>query len=321
MGLLHYLIHGKWRGNLPVVITGKTAFVINSQGLRLWTERLGDPADPVVLLIMGTASQAIGWPDELVEVLVDGGRQVIRFDHRDTGQSDCIDFAAAPYTIDDMARDALAVLDGHQVTAAHIAGASLGGAIGQLLAVHYPGRVRTFTALMTSPMGYQAGPAWARALAGQPPAPGDLPAPSPEFLKHVAAMAGSPPSTHQERIAANVETWRILNGAALPFDASAARRHVEDSIARARDFQAATQHDLASRQMTRERQAPLSRISAPTLVIHGTSDPLLPLANGQAVAALIPGARFEAVSGMGHGFFSPGIPGQVARLILDHTSA
>jgi pimeloyl-ACP methyl ester carboxylesterase len=315
------LIYAEWEGNLPVVIAGKAEFVTNSQGLRLWTERFGDAADPVVLLIMGTATQAIGWPDEFVEVLADGGRQVIRFDHRDTGQSDCVDFAAVPYTIGDMARDALAVLDGHQVSAAHIAGASLGGRIGQLLAVHYPSRIRTLTAIMTSPMGYQAGPAWARAMAGQPPEPGDLPAPSPEFFRHVAAMAGSPPATYQERIIANVETWRILNGTALPFDADAARRHVEDSIARARDFQAATQHDLAGRQMISERQAPLSRITAPTLVIHGTSDPLLPLANGQAVAALIPGARFEAVPGMGHGFFSPGIPGQVARLILEHTSA
>jgi pimeloyl-ACP methyl ester carboxylesterase len=102
-----------------------------------------------------------------------------------------------------------------------------------------------------------------------------------------------------------VETWRILNGTTLPFDGSAARRHVEDSIARARDFQAATHHDLAGRQMTPDRQAPLSRITAPTLVIHGTDDPLRPLANGQALAALIPGAHVEAIPGMGHSFFSP----------------
>ena len=301
------------------MIKGKTAFVTNSQGLRLWTESFGDPTDPVVLLIMGTAAQAIGWPDELVETLTGHGKQVIRFDHRDTGQSDCVDFAAAPYTIGDMAGDALSVLNGHQVTAAHIAGASLGGAIGQLLAVHYPDRVRTLTAIMTSPMGYEAGPAWARALAGQPPEPGDLPAPAPEFLRHVAAMASSPPTTPEERVAANVETWRILNGTTLPFDADAARRHVEASIARARDFQAATHHDLAGRPMIPERQAPLSCITAPTLVIHGTSDPLLPLPHGQALATLIPGASFEAVPGMGHGFFSPGIPAQVGRLILDHT--
>ncbi len=301
------------------MIKGEIAFVTNSQGMRLWTERFGDPADPAVLLIMGTSAQAIGWPDELVEILAAGGRQVIRFDHRDTGQSDCVDFAAAPYTIGDMARDALAVLDGHQVTAAHIVGASLGGGIGQLLAVHYPDRVRTLTAIMTSPMGYQAGPAWARALAGPPPEPGDLPVPIPEFLRHVTAMAGSPPATGEERVAANVETWRILNGTTLPFDAEAARRHVEASIARARDFAAATQHDLAGRAMTAERQAPLSRITAPVLVVHGTSDPLLPVAHGAALAGLIPGARFEEVVGMGHGFFSPGIPARVAGLILEHT--
>jgi len=301
------------------VIKGETTFV-SSGDLRLWTERFGDPADPVVLLIMGTSAQAIGWPDELVEVLAAGGRQVIRFDHRDTGQSDCVDFAAAPYTMADMARDALAVLDGHQVRAAHVAGASLGGRIGQLLAVHYPGRVRTLTAIMTSPMGYQAGPAWGRAAAGQPPEPGDLPAPAPEFLSHVAAMASSPPATPLERVTMNVATWRILNGTTLPFDDGAARRHVEASAARARDFEAATHHDLAGRQMIPERQAPLSRITAPTLVIHGTGDPLLPPANGQAVAALIPGARFEEVPGMGHGFFSPGIPTKIAKLILDHTA-
>lgn len=308
-------------GNLPIVINGESAFVTNSQGLRLWTERFGDPADPVVLLIMGTSAQGIGWPDELVEILAEGGRQVIRFDHRDTGQSDCVDFAKAPYTIGDMARDALAVLDGYQVAAAHLAGASLGGRIAQLLAVHHRDRVRTLTAIMTSPLGYQAGPAWARAMAGQPPEPGDLPAPAPEFLRHVAAMAAAPPATHSDRVAASMETWRILNGTALPFDADAARCQVEASIARARDIRAAAQHDLAGRQMTPERQAPLSRITAPTLVIHGTSDPLLPLPNGQALAALIPGARFEAVPGMGHGFFSPGITAQVARLILAHTAA
>lgn len=301
------------------MIKGETAFV-DSGGLRLWTERFGDPAGPVVLLIMGTSAQGIGWPDELVEVLTGGGRQVIRFDHRDTGQSDCVDFAASPYTMSDMARDALAVLDGHQVSAAHIAGASLGGRIGQLLAVHYPGRVRTLTAIMTAPMGYEAGPAWARALAGQPPEPGDLPAPSPEFLRHVAAMASSPPATPAERVAAAMATWRILNGTTLPFDAGAARRHVEAAMARERDYRAPAQHDLASRQMTPERQAPLSRITAPTLVIHGTDDPLYPPANGQALAALIPGARFEAVPGMGHGFFSPGTPAKVARLILAHTA-
>jgi pimeloyl-ACP methyl ester carboxylesterase len=143
------------------------------------------------------------------------------------------------------------------VTAAHTAGASLGGRIGQLLAVHHQDRVRTLTAIKTSPMGYEPGAAWARALARQPPEPGDLPAPTHEFLRHVTAMASSPPATSRERVSANVETWRILSGTTLPFDADA--------------------------RLSRKRV-------------------------------------FQVVPGMGHGFFSPGIPAQVGRLILDHTA-
>jgi pimeloyl-ACP methyl ester carboxylesterase len=300
---------------------GKSAFIVNSQGLRLWTERFGDPDAPVVLLIMGTSAQAIDWPDEIVEILVSAGNGVIRFDHRDTGQSDCVDFGAAPYTMADMARDALAVLDGCHVTSAHIVGASLGGRIGQLLAVHYPDRVRTLTAIMTSPMGYDAGPGIMRAMTGQPPEPGDLPAPSLEFLRHVTARAGSPPATREEQVAGALETWRIINGTGLPFDAEGARRHVEETMARARDPRSADQHDLASRPMIPEREAALSRVTAPTLVIHGTADPLHPLPHGKAVASLIPGARLETIPGMGHGFFAPGVPEKVARLIADHVAA
>lgn len=303
------------------MIKGESAYVVNDQGLRLWTESFGDPAGPAVLLIMGTSAQAIGWPDETLEILVNSGSRVIRFDHRDTGQSDSVDFESAPYTVADLAGDALAILDHYQVDSAHIAGASLGGCIGQLLAVHHPDRVRTLTLIMTSPMGHDAGPAIRRAMTGQPPDPDDLPAPSPEFLRHAAAMAASPPTTDDERIAASVETWRLINGNGLPFDAEAARRNVEQSMARARDVRAADHHDLAGRQMIPERQAPLSRVTAPTLVIHGTADPLHPLPHGEALARLIPGARFEPVPGMGHGFFAPGLPEKTGRLIADHIAA
>ena len=237
---------------------------IASGEVRLWTQRLGGPDDPAVLLIMGTSAQGIGWPDELIDVLVAGGRQVIRFDHRDTGRSTCVDFATRPYALADMAADAMAVLDGHHVAAAHIAGASLGGAIGQWLAVHRPERVLTLTAIMTGPLGHDAGPAWARALAGQDPDPDDLPPPSPRFLRHL--------------------TERVT----LP---------------------------------NPDRLAPLSKISAPALVIPGTEAPLRPLPHGQALAAQIPHARLETVPGMGHGFFSPGLPGHVGQIILDYTKS
>lgn len=294
---------------------------ITSGEVSLWAERSGSPADPAVLLVMGTSAQGIGWPDELVDVLVAGGRQAIRFDHRDTGRSTCADFDARPYTLADMAADAVAVLDGFEAAAAHVAGASLGGAISQWLAVHRPERVLTLTAIMTGPLGHDAGPAWARALAGQDPDPGDLPPPSPRFLRHLAERAAMPQTTREEQVTAGLETWRVLNGDALPFDKPAARWFVETSYDRATDFAAAANHDRAARQMTPDRLAPLSKITAPVLVVHGTADPLRPLAHGQTLAAQIPQARLEAVPGMGHGFFSPGLPRHIGQLILGHTQS
>lgn len=185
---------------------------VTSGEVRLWTQRFGDPGDPAVLLIMGTSAQGIGWPDELIEVLVAGGRQVIRYDHRDTGRSTCVDFAARPYALADMAADAVAVLDGHHVPAAHVAGASLGGAITQWLAVHRPARVLSLTVIMSGPLGHDAGPAWARALTGQAPDPGDLPPPSPRFLRHLAERTAMPQTIREQQITAGLETWRVPTG-------------------------------------------------------------------------------------------------------------
>jgi pimeloyl-ACP methyl ester carboxylesterase len=302
------------------MINGEVKF-IDSNGLRLWTERFGHSGDPVVLLIIGTSAQGIGWPDELVHTLVRGGRQVIRYDHRDTGQSDVVDFERHPYTLTDLTADVLAVLDGQHVPAAHIVGASLGGTIAQLLAVHHPDRVATLTAMMTGPMGHSSGPAWARALAGQAPDPSDLPPPAPEFLHHLMKLASSPPATPGERQAADLQTWRILSGPVLPFDEQAASQHIELSYRRAKDPVAALHHDAAGRVMTPDRQAPLAEVTAPAQVIHGTADPLRPLAHGQALAAQLPAARFHPILGMGHAFFSPGLPHQLAELILAHTAA
>ncbi|MEV8637176.1 alpha/beta hydrolase [Streptosporangium sp. NPDC051023] len=294
---------------------------VPSGDLRLWTERFGDPDDPAVLLVMGTSAPGAGWPDELVETLVSGGRQVIRFDHRDTGRSTCLDFATHPYTLADMAADAVAVLDGFGVTSAHVVGASLGGAIGQWLAVHRPELVPTLTVIMSGPMGHSAGPAWARALTGQEPDPDDLPPPAPTFLRHLAQLAGKPPTTREEHIAASLATWRTLNGDALPFDEQAARRFVEAAYDQADRPASAANHDLAARQMTEDRLVPLSSIKAPTLVLHGSEDPLRPPPHGRAVAAQIPGAHLRTVPGMGHGFFSPGLPRRIAELILEHTTS
>jgi pimeloyl-ACP methyl ester carboxylesterase len=300
------------------MLSGDQKF-IRSGRLRLWTERFGDVGDPTVLLIMGTSTQGIGWPGELVQTLVDSGRQVIRFDHRDTGRSDCVDFTTDPYALADMAADSAAVLDGHGVADAHIVGTSLGAAIGQWLAVHRPSRVRTLTAMASSPMGHNPGPAWARAMTGQPAVAAELPPPTARFVNHVMASARAPRTTPQERVAADVLTWRVLNGGALPFDEAAARRFVERCHARAGNPAAVLNHDLAGRRFDDDRRVPLTAVTAPTLVVHGSADPLFPAAHGQALTDQIPGARLEVITGMGHHpFFAPGLTRRIADSIIRH---
>lgn len=294
---------------------------VQSGDIRIWTESFGDPTQPAALLIMGTSVQGIGWPDELVRELVSGGLYVIRFDHRDTGYSDYVDFASSPYSIADMADDCTSILDGLSVRRAHLVGASLGGSIAQWLAVHRADRVLTLTAIMASPMGNDVGPAWARAIAGEEPDPTELPPPSSSFLQHLESRAQAAPAvTLEEEVNAAVETWRVLNGAVWPFDEDAVRAFVATSQERSRDPYKAAQHDLAGRRLGEDRRVPLSRITAPTLVVHGTEDPILRPEHGQALADEIPGAHLVLVEGMGHDLFGTGLPRKIARLVLDHTS-
>jgi pimeloyl-ACP methyl ester carboxylesterase len=207
-----------------------------------------------------------------------------------------------------MARDCLAVLDGHGLASAHIAGASLGGMIAQWLAVHAPERVRSLTVMSSSPMNHDPRPVWARALAGEPADPDDLPPPSPAFLAHQAA--GLPPGVESD-----VALFRVFNGPVRPFDEPAARAMLELALARATDPAAAANHHRAVWRPDPELLAPLSSIAAPTSIVHGDQDPVYPLAHGEALAAAIPGAVLHVVPGMGHVMTSPGLPEEIAALI------
>jgi pimeloyl-ACP methyl ester carboxylesterase len=135
------------------------------------------------------------------------------------------------------------------------------------------------------------------------------------------ASATAPRATPSQRIHAAVQTWRVLSGDVLPFDEPAARRFVEHCHARAGNLAAASNHDLAGRRWDDDRRASLSAITAATLVLHGSDDPLFPQAHGAALAAQIPAARLEIVPGMGHHpFFSPGLTERIADSIIRHTA-
>jgi pimeloyl-ACP methyl ester carboxylesterase len=287
-----------------------TETFVTSGPLRLWTERTGNPDHPAVLLIAGSSAQGITFPDAMVGRLVARGVQVIRYDHRDTGLSSTVDVGRHPYGLAEMAADAVAVLDGWRLPSAHIAGASMGGVIAQLLAVHQPARVRSLTLLSTTVMSHDPGPGRQRAAAGLPAVPGELPPPSGRFLRHLADSGGAPPGVESD-----VALFRVMNGDVRPFDEPAARAMLERCWARAADPSAAAHHDLVGRRKDPGLFAPLSAITAPTTIVHGDQDPVFLLAHGEALAAAIPGAELHVVPGMGHVCFSPGLPELLADLI------
>ncbi len=293
--------------------------MVKSNGIELWTESFGKPGDPAILLVMGASAQGYGWPDAFIEQLVAGGHYVIRYDHRDTGQSTCFDFQKNPYTLDDMAEDAVGVLDAYGIATVHLVGASMGGMLCQLISIRHPERVRTLTLMMSTPLRPALKEHILQAFQGQAPTEAQLPLPTARVIEVHLAAASNPPRTRQEHIEFQVKMVRALCGTAAPFDEQEIRRRVERMIDRARDPAASANHGLVP-SATHEQAEALKRLRVPTLVIHGTDDPILPPAHGTALAETIPGARLLMLNGLGHDFPRP-LLGDMTGAILSHTGA
>ncbi|MFE9017851.1 alpha/beta fold hydrolase [Streptomyces sp. NPDC007808] len=299
-------------------LTGRER-IVRTDGLQLWAEDFGDTGHPAALLVMGAQAQGVQWNDGIVRRLVEGGLRVIRYDHRDTGRSSRVDFAARPYTVADMASDALAVLDAFDVGRAHLVGASLGGVIAQRLAVTHPHRVVTLTSLSSQPLGTDTASAVQRALAGAPPLPGELPPPRAELLAALACAFPEPEAGPEAYLAARLPLWRVLHGPVLPFPEDEYRAMERRVYERAPDLQAALNHTLAGA-AGGDDTAQLSSITAPTLVLHGTEDPMFPPAHAKATAAAVPGARLVLIEGMGHAL-PAALDDRLAGEILRHTAS
>jgi pimeloyl-ACP methyl ester carboxylesterase len=288
--------------------------------VNIWSEEFGAETDAPILLIMGSMSQGILWPEEFVGRLVAGGRRVIRYDHRDTGMSDAVDFAADPYTWDDIKNDVYRVMDAHGLESAHLVAHSAGGLLAQFVAVEQPERVRSLTVIGSSPLGGGEGQVLMRALTGQPQPEGSLPEPTPEFTSfYRALMAGPPHQGRRARIDGMIAEQRLLHGTGLPFDEDAARRLQERIYDRARDLSAVVNHRLAAAaEPDFEPVGVLCQVKAPTLVIEGSHEPVKP-GHGAIIAERIPGAQLMIVAGMGH-TLPPEVHEELAAAILAHTA-
>ena len=257
--------------------------LIEVSGVELCTEAFGERSDPPVLLIHGAGASMLWWEEGFCRMLTDRGRFVIRYDHRDTGRSVTYPPGHPGYSGADLTHDALGVLDAYGLSAATVVGISAGGGMAQEVALERPGRATALVIISSSP----AVPV-GRRLSPPTGAFGDaLATLDVDWDDPVSVVDGL------------VDYSRVLNGDVRPFDEAAARVLVTADVRRARDPAAAQNHDLLDD--GGEITAPLSAITAPTLVIHGTADPLFPLDHGRALAEAIPGATLLTLDGAGHG--------------------
>lgn len=265
---------------------------VQANGIEIAYESFGGDGDPTVLLVMGLGIQMLGWDDGLCAMLVDRGHRVVRFDNRDVGLSTHMhdapppdpfaalagDASSASYRLDDMADDALALLDALGVQRAHVVGASLGGMIAQTAAIRAPERVLSLTSIMST-TGEAA-----------------VTRSTPEAQQ---ALMQPPAGDRDGAIEATVRAFRTIGSPGFELDEPALRERAGRSYDRAYD-PLGTARQLVAIYASGDRTELLRELRIPTVVIHGAADPLIQLPAGEATAAAIPGAELIVVDGMGH---------------------
>lgn len=287
---------------------------ISANGITLEVEDTGPADRPAVVLVMGLGMQLVAWPPEFIEALHGAGFRVVRFDNRDIGLSDKLDHLGvpnlvweglkhrmglpvhAPYTVHDMAADTLGVMDALGIGQAHLVGVSMGGMVAQRVALAAPARVRSLTSVMSS--------SGARYLPGP--------------KAHVLQTLLSRPKGYGEKALVEhyLKLFRAIGSPGFPLDEHEMRQRILAGVRR--NFHpSGTARQMAAIAADTRRADELPRIKAPTLVVHGRDDPLVPFACGQDTARRISGAKLVAVDGMGHDL-PPGVVDHVLAPLLPH---
>ncbi|PZV38382.1 alpha/beta fold hydrolase [Mesorhizobium kowhaii] len=270
---------------------------------KIVSEAFGDPANPPLLLIMGAMASMLWWPQALCRKLADADLFVIRYDNRDTGCSTKYPPGEPPYTFDDMADDAMRVLDDHGVGKAHVVGMSMGGMIAQLVALKHPSRVASLIVISSSPLGIDTS---------------QLPQTSDAYIKHSAEGAKVDWSNRGQVVDFIVKDAQAIASTVHPFDEAQMRAFVEHDYDRSGGLLSATNHF-----MLRGGDAWKGRVhemTASLLVIHGTADPIFPVEHGEALAEAVAGAKILRITGGGHELHPDDWTVMVAA-IVDHTQA
>jgi pimeloyl-ACP methyl ester carboxylesterase len=270
--------------------------IARSNGVEIAWEETGPKEGKPILLIMGLGVSLVFWDEEFCDLLAASGHRVIRLDNRDVGRSTKLDHLGvpnvqqammammmrqpieAPYRLSEMAGDAIGLLDELGVSRAHVVGASMGGMIAQTMAIEHPERVATMTSIMST--------------TGDP----TLPQAKPEAM---ATLLTPPPSDREGYLKRATEVWKIIGSPGFPFDEARVLRRAGEHFDRGY-HPPGVARQLVAILASGDRTAKLGSIRAPTLVIHGADDPLVPAAAGRATAKAIPGAELLEIPGMGH---------------------
>lgn len=288
---------------------------IEANGIRLAYDVQGDPKGEAILLIAGLGLQLISWPDAFCKGLIDEGFRVIRFDNRDSGLSSKMEHFGKPnvhmafyrslfhmplfsgYTLYDMAKDDVCLLDALGIRKAHIVGASMGGMIAHIIAGRYPERALSLTSIMST--------------SGRPGLPGPTMA-----ANHAMFSRPENPSDINSVIDYYVQMFRVLGSPRYPTPEAELRRRVTESVRR-NVCVSGTARQIMAVASSGDQVALLRTIRVPTLVIHGNDDPLVPLACGRDTAHLVRGATLQVIEGMGHDF-PPALDARLSSMIAAH---
>jgi pimeloyl-ACP methyl ester carboxylesterase len=284
-------------------------------GIQIEYETFGNPSSRPLLLIIGLGGQLIQWDESLCQDLASRGYYVIRYDNRDAGLSSKFDQAGEPdimealgkimsgdnsvaaYSMEDMADDAAGLLEALGIPAAHICGMSMGGMIAQTLALRHPSRILSLTSIYSN--------------TGNP----KLPQPKPEVL---GALITPPPAERAANIEHMLSLFKMIAGPGFPFQEEWIRRTMAASYDRC-FYPQGMARQLIAILTQNNRTSALAAIKVPTLVIHGTADPLVPVEGGKETAAAIPGAELILIEGMGHDLPYGGAWPKIVEAITAHT--
>lgn len=254
--------------------------LIQVDGVELCAESLGKPQNPVILLIMGAQSSMIWWEEEFCQRLADAGRFVIRYDNRDVGRSTTCEPGKPNYTFEDMADDAVRILDAYRIEQAHVIGMSMGGMLTQMIALRHPERILTITLLATSNFASHLPPMEEKII---------------NFFSNLGAIDWSSEQSVVEFAAARS---RILVGSKHSFDEKKVYKLAAQEFTRSSNMESINNHGLLTggeSYLTRT-----SEIHVPVLIIHGTEDPIIPYEHGQHLAEQIPDSVLLTLEGAGH---------------------